>query len=446
MIVALTFLNVLGVGLAAGMTLGYTSLDTMRLKIKAEMGDQDEKDSVRKVLSLLKNRHQFLCTLLVFNVICAECLPLLMDTIMPKWMSLLLSVTFVLLAGEVIPAGIFTGPQRLDIARRLVGFSRLLQYIFMPVALPLAKMLDYLVGAEEKEIMTRDELMCMMKITREVGLELQEVDPDCRGRMQEKDVLLPEEVNAIRGILSLTQKIVMELMIPIEDTYMISSSSLLDKKTLTSLDNSGHSRVPVYKENNRNFITGFILVKKLISTDPGEDLPLHNHSCIKEPLYIDATHRAIDMLERFQTGKAHIAIVSRNTQKLLSQMRNNQSPSADCAPLGILTMENILEDILQEPIYDEEDLRKQSISSDVSDILRRPSAAHVSSRHSYFTAYQKKYTHHNLVKGKQQIDVKSGDRIYGTLQAQRSDDVSRNSGKQGADADVDRASEMAPLL
>ena len=156
---------------------------------------------------------------------------------------------------------------------------------------------------------------------------------------------------------------------------MISSSSLLDKKTLTSLDNSGHSRVPVYKENNRNFITGFVLVKKLISTDPGEDLPLHNHSCIKEPLYIDSTHRAIDMLERFQTGKAHIAIVSRNTQKLISQMRNNQSPSADCAPLGILTMENILEDILQEPIYDEEDgTCKQSISSDVSDILRRPCA------------------------------------------------------------------------
>ena len=107
-VVALTILNVLGVGLAAGMTLGYTSLDTMRLKIKAEMGTAAEKDSVGKVLSLLKNRHQFLCTLLVFNVICAECLPLLMDTIMPKWLSLLLSVSFVLLAGEVIPAGIHT--------------------------------------------------------------------------------------------------------------------------------------------------------------------------------------------------------------------------------------------------------------------------------------------------------------------------------------------------
>ena len=433
-VVALTFLNVMGVGLAAGMTLGYTSLDTMRLKIKAEMGTKDEKNSVGKVLSLLKNRHQFLCTLLVFNVICAECLPLLMDTIMPKWLSLLLSVTFVLLAGEVIPAGIFTGPQRLDIARRLVGFSKFLQFVFSPVAYPLAKMLDYLVGTEENEIMTRDELMCMMKVTRDVGLELQEGDPNGRAQMEEKDILLPEEVNAIRGVLSLTHKKVKELMIPIENTYMISSNAVLDKKTLTSLDNSGHSRVPVFNGDDRNFISGFILVKKLISIDPGEEQPLENHPSVKEPLYIDSSHRAIDMLERFQTGKAHIAIVSKNSQKLLEQMRNNQPPSPDCAPVGILTMENILEDILQEPIYDEEDLRKQSLSSNFSEEDHRTTFAphpYIPSRYPQLSVYQKKYSHNNMVIGRRERGSGVG---YGAMK-----DAEIKTG-------VDRVSEMDPLL
>ena len=141
------------------------------------------------------------------------------------------------------------------------------------------------------------------------------------------------------------------------------------------------------------------MVKKLISIDPNEALLLESHPSVKEPLYIDSTHRAIDMLERFQTGKAHIAIVSNNSQKLLSQMRNNQTPSADCEPVGILTMENILEDILQEPIYDEEDLRKYSISSNASDGLEGgPSAnPYIPSRHPQITAYQKKYNHHNLM-------------------------------------------------
>ena len=91
------------------MTLGYTSLDTMKLQIKVAIGTEDEKASAEAILSLLENRHQFLCTLLVFNVICAESLPIFMDELMPAWLSVLLSVTAVVLFGEVIPAGIFTG-------------------------------------------------------------------------------------------------------------------------------------------------------------------------------------------------------------------------------------------------------------------------------------------------------------------------------------------------
>ena len=167
-----TIMCMIGVALAAGMTLGYTSLDTMKLKIKTEIGNYSEKQAATNILKLLKHRHRFLCTLLVFNVICAECLPLLMDSIMPKWLSLLLSVTGVVLCGEVLPAGIFTGPNQLDIASSLVGFCRLLEYIFLPLAYPLAKMLDALVGEHDEELMTRDELACMMKLTRDLGLKV----------------------------------------------------------------------------------------------------------------------------------------------------------------------------------------------------------------------------------------------------------------------------------
>ena len=47
--------------------------------------------------------------------------------------------------------GIFTGPQRLVIARRLVDFSKVLQYFFAPIAYPLAKMLDYLVSSNSND-------------------------------------------------------------------------------------------------------------------------------------------------------------------------------------------------------------------------------------------------------------------------------------------------------
>ena len=167
-----TIVCMFGVSLAAGMTLGYTSLDSMKLKIKVEIGTEDERRAAMNILNLMRHRHRFLCTLLVFNVICAECLPLLMDSIMPKWLSLLLSVTGVVLCGEVIPAGIFTGPNQLDIASSLVQFCQLLQYVFLPLAWPLAKMLDALVGEHDEDLMTREELACMMKLTRDLGLKV----------------------------------------------------------------------------------------------------------------------------------------------------------------------------------------------------------------------------------------------------------------------------------
>jgi len=66
----------------------------------------------------------------------------------------------------------------------------------------------------------------------------------------------------------------------------------------------------------------------------------------------------------FQSGKSHIAIVSHNVTKLLHvYYAQNQSPSVDCAPCGILTIEDIVESILQEQIYDEEDMTtRNSIS------------------------------------------------------------------------------------
>jgi metal transporter CNNM len=99
---------VIGIALAAGMTLGYFSIDTMKLKIKLEIGTPEEKAASAIILNLLHDRHLFLCTLLVFNVICAESLPIFMDELIPPWLAVILAVSAVLIGGEVIPAAIFT--------------------------------------------------------------------------------------------------------------------------------------------------------------------------------------------------------------------------------------------------------------------------------------------------------------------------------------------------
>ena len=48
-----------------------------------------------------------------------EALPLFLDALVPPWLAIVLSVTCVLFAGEIIPAAIFTGPSKLKIASSL---------------------------------------------------------------------------------------------------------------------------------------------------------------------------------------------------------------------------------------------------------------------------------------------------------------------------------------
>ena len=96
----------------------------------------------------------------------------------------------------------------------------------------------------------------------------------------------------------------------------------------------------------------------IISLSKIDQTPLSEASyAIRKPLYIDSSSKVFDVLDLFQTGKAHLAVVSKNCEKLLRQMNEGMSPSEDCAPCGILTLEDILEHMLQEPIYDEEDYR-----------------------------------------------------------------------------------------
>jgi Mg2+/Co2+ transporter CorC len=246
----------------------------------------------------------------------------------------------------------------------------LLLFIFFPLAYPLAKMLDHLVGVEDEELMTRDELMTMIRLTR--SLAIQKLDKDAkRDRDTEKneqssinkrgEILMPSEVDAITGILTLTKKTVKDLMVPMEVVHMVSTDQVLDSATLSAIDRIGHSRLPVFKGSDRNFITGFLFVKKLITCAP--NILLGSCPAIRTPIYIDSSRCLFEVFDMFQTGKSHIAIVSHNVTRLLNVFyANNQSPTPDCSPCGILTIEDIIEAILQEQIYDEEDETRNSIS------------------------------------------------------------------------------------
>ncbi|CAG5132938.1 unnamed protein product [Candidula unifasciata] len=157
--------------------------------------------------------------------------------------------------------------------------------------------------------------------------------------------------NIISGALQLTTKRVEDVMTRIEDVYMLEINTVLDFETITEIMHQGYTRIPVYDGEKTNIIN-LLNTKELALIDP-DDKTLVSTVCRfydHRPLFVDHDVKLDAMLQAFlQAGSSHMAIV----QKL-------HSP-ADRDPyfenLGVITLEDVIEEILQSEIVDETDLK-----------------------------------------------------------------------------------------
>merc|ERR1712196_89620 len=151
---------VLFAGCMSGLTLGLLSIEPEMLDILIEGGEAPEEEVRRamKIKPLVMRHHHLLVTLLLCNSAAMEALPLCLNKIVVEWVSLLLSVTFVLMFGEIIPQAVCS---RYGLAIG-AGFSPLvwcLMFISSPITLPLSWVLDAVLPNEESSFkMRRGEL------------------------------------------------------------------------------------------------------------------------------------------------------------------------------------------------------------------------------------------------------------------------------------------------
>ena len=64
----------------------------------------------RRILPIISRHHLVLTTLLTFDVLCNESLPIFLDMMVPSWAAVVFSVVVVLIVGEILPQAVCTGP------------------------------------------------------------------------------------------------------------------------------------------------------------------------------------------------------------------------------------------------------------------------------------------------------------------------------------------------
>ncbi|PKU83929.1 DUF21 domain-containing protein [Dendrobium catenatum] len=241
--VAVCVCLVMFAGLMSGLTLGLMSLSLVDLEVIAKAGKPEDRKNAMKILPVVKNQHLLLCTLLIGNSLAMEALPIFLNSLVPAWGAILLSVTLILAFGEIIPQSVCSR-YGLSVGARTAWIVRVLLLVFFPITYPISKVLDWILGKGHYALLRRAELKTLV---------------DMHGNEAGKGgELTHDETTIITGALDLTQKTAKDAMTPISDTFSLDINAKLDMQTMSLILTKGHSRVPIYSGNPTNII-GLIL-------------------------------------------------------------------------------------------------------------------------------------------------------------------------------------------
>lgn len=326
LIVILLFLS----GLFSGLNLGLMSLDTTELKIVMAVGTETEQRYARAIMPLRKRGNMLLCTVLLGNVIVNSSLTILLDGVLGSGLFAVLGAAFsIVVIGEIFPQALCTR-HALWVGAHTIWLMRFFMLLTLPVSYPVSLLLDWLLGEEIGAVYQRKQLIKLIQLTKEnIGLG-------------------QSEFAIVTGALTYREKTAGQIMTELADVFMVDLNSKLDYRTMTQITQAGHSRIPVFSGSREN-IVGLLFVRDLTFVDPTDSTPLeavikhYNHPL--EEVYDDT--RLDELLDFFRQGRTHMCMV----------LHIDASGCGDPRRLvvGIVTLEDVIEEIIQAEIFDEKD-------------------------------------------------------------------------------------------
>ncbi|KAJ5460864.1 Protein MAM3 [Penicillium daleae] len=334
---------VLSGGAFAGLTIALMGQDEVYLQVIQTSGEASEKKNAASVLNLLKRgKHWVLVTLLLSNVITNETLPIVLDrSLGGGWPAVLGSTALIVIFGEIVPQSICVR-YGLPIGAWMAPCVLVLMYVMSPVAWPVAKLLDKLLGEDHGTIYKKAGLKTLVTLHKTLGEAGEQLNSD--------------EVTIISAVLDLKEKSVGSIMTPMEDVFTMSADTVLDERTMDLILSQGYSRIPIHAPDNSMNFVGMLLVKMLITYDPEDCKRVREFPLATLPETRPETS-CLDIVNFFQEGKSHMVLVS-------------EYPSEDRGTLGVVTLEDVIEELIGEEIIDESD-----VFIDVHKAIRRMAPA-----------------------------------------------------------------------
>lgn len=326
--------------LFSGLTLGLMSLDPSGLEIVMANSDDPRLARAAKAIYPVRlNGNLLLCTLLLGNVGVNSMLSILMADLTSGLVGFIVSTAVIVIFGEIIPQAICSR-YALQVGEKTVPIVKVIMALLYPICKPLSMILNKVLGHEIGTTYSTSEIAKLIEMhVKSGGLE-------------------GDQGAAMTGALRFRGILVNEVMTPLVNTFMLSADERLGFDTVAKIFKTGFSRIPVYEVSKSNII-GLLFVKDLIFLDPEDEIPVKNFVQIfGRGLHIVWHDDKLgDILKLLKRGRSHMALV-----------RDVNDGDGEVDPYyeikGIITLEDIIEIILGDEIFDETDELADSIEPD----------------------------------------------------------------------------------
>ena len=321
----------------SGSETSLTSASKPRMHNLARTG----KKNAKVFEELFKNKEMLICTILFAN----NLVNILASAIATKILieltnnegilyATIIMTLMILIFGELIPKTLALSKAD-QFALKIAPFMKVLVYILYPLTVTLN-----FVATSILKIFGVNYLNFKKEEVSEKREEELRGAIDLHGEDSSKD-----EKNMLKSILDLDDITVGSIMIPRKDIFSL-SSNIKYNELITKLNNSPHSRIPIWEKNPENII-GIFHIRKLIEIKVDEPKTFNIKSLCQKPWFIPESTRLDNQLLEFKRRKEHFSIVVDEYGEFL----------------GIVTLEDIIEEIVGE-IDDEHDVLKISKGSE----------------------------------------------------------------------------------
>lgn len=314
MISALLLVLIVCSAVFSGLTIGMFSLSVSGLERKMRLGDV----RAERILKIRRNGNFLLCTLLLGNVAVNSGISILMSDLAPGIMAGVISTALIFIFGEVLPQAT-CARYAVKVGYNTAWLVRIFMFIMWPIAKPLSMLLDFILGKEFPELYNKQELTELINDHEESSIDA-------------------DERRILNGAMHFSEKCAADIMTPITVVYFQQESDLLNTSMLENIKKEQYSRMPVVSDNDRDQVIGILYAKDLIGIN------VDSHATVgsvmrPQIVSVNANMKLDLLLNTLIKEKLHMSAVFNDFGTFL----------------GIVTMEDIVEQVLAIEIMDETD-------------------------------------------------------------------------------------------